>query len=448
MANPSGIRAGAVYVEITADDSPMQARLAQSQARLKAWVAENSGSVMTRGTEAGVLAGAEGGGRGFFSGTFRSAEMFGGAIRFVGAIQMARVALADVRIFSDLVRGDFEGMRKAAEALPFGLGEVVKQLSGPVDAAFKALLVGNLGDVYDKAAIQKARQDRQEEVDQYNRDLQAVAAAQKRLRETQLSMLSPRERAVAEAEDLGASARAKQQVVAANLAAVALKEEKAAAEEKARAAKEYAGLLTRELDEHAKLTMSEEEYIAYQVRHLGLTEDQQKSILSWRLENLRITKEQKAAEEAAKEAARQAAEAERERNRELQDAYDLSLRRLEATQREAESITRSVETPEERFRREKERLDELREYGEESGYGISDETYNRAIRKALEDAAAAMPDTVSRATIGVRGTFNALQAAGLGAGGASDRLTSASERTAKNTDKIAKLAEQWGVTFN
>jgi len=438
MASPGAVRAGAAYVEISADDGPMMQRLAQSRARLRQWVAENSGPAMTRGTEAGIPAGEEG--KGFFSGSFRGAQLFDTGLKFAVAIAATKAAIADVRIFSNLVRGDFEGMRKAAEELPFGLGEIVKQLSGPVDAAFKALLVGNLGNVYDKAAIQKARQDRQEEVEQYSRGLQAVAAARKALRD---ATLSPRERAAAEVEDLNLDAKAKQDTLAAKLALIAHNEEKAAADERARAAKEYANLLREAQDENAKLRMSEEEYAAYQVRNMGLAAEQQEELLGWRLENLRIAKEQKAAEEAARKAAHEAAEAERERLREQEDGWNEAMRRLEEAHRDAESVRRSVETPEERFGREKERLEELRDWGE-----ISDETYQRAMRKALEDAAAAMPDAAARATIGVRGTFNAMEAVGLGAGGVSDRIASASEKTAKNTEKIAKLAEQWGVTFN
>ena len=56
VASASGIRAGAAYIEITADDAPMVRRLKESQARLRQWAAENSGPALTRGTEAAVLA--------------------------------------------------------------------------------------------------------------------------------------------------------------------------------------------------------------------------------------------------------------------------------------------------------------------------------------------------------------------------------------------------------
>lgn len=54
---------------------------------------------------------------------------------------------------------------------------------------------------------------------------------------------------------------------------------------------------------------------------------------------------------------------------------------------------------------------------------------------------------IAPSKIGVAGTFNVLQARGLAAGGADDRLVNASERTADNTDKIAQVLQnmQGGV---
>ena len=57
-----------------------------------------------------------------------------------------------------------------------------------------------------------------------------------------------------------------------------------------------------------------------------------------------------------------------------------------------------------------------------------------------------MPDA-ARQTIGVRGTFNAMEAAGLGGGGIADAMLEAQRQTAKNTEKIAQLCAALGVTF-
>jgi hypothetical protein len=41
-----------------------------------------------------------------------------------------------------------------------------------------------------------------------------------------------------------------------------------------------------------------------------------------------------------------------------------------------------------------------------------------------------------------------MEAAGLGAGGVSDRIVNATQKTAQNTEKIAKLAADLGVTYS
>jgi hypothetical protein len=50
-------------------------------------------------------------------------------------------------------------------------------------------------------------------------------------------------------------------------------------------------------------------------------------------------------------------------------------------------------------------------------------------------------------TIGVMGTFNAMEAPGLASGGVADRLAKASEETAKNTKRLVQLAEDGGLEF-
>lgn len=50
-------------------------------------------------------------------------------------------------------------------------------------------------------------------------------------------------------------------------------------------------------------------------------------------------------------------------------------------------------------------------------------------------------------TIGVAGTFNAMEARGLGAGGVTDRIAKASEETAKNTKKLVQEAQMGGLRF-
>ncbi len=63
----------------------------------------------------------------------------------------------------------------------------------------------------------------------------------------------------------------------------------------------------------------------------------------------------------------------------------------------------------------------------------------------FEGLASALRD--QKRTIGVAGTFNAMEARGLGAGGATDRIAKASEETARNTKKIADKVRD-GSTYD
>lgn len=49
---------------------------------------------------------------------------------------------------------------------------------------------------------------------------------------------------------------------------------------------------------------------------------------------------------------------------------------------------------------------------------------------------------IAQKTVGVSGTFNAMEARGLGAGNVADRIAKASEDTAKHTKKLVDMAEQ------
>ncbi len=56
-------------------------------------------------------------------------------------------------------------------------------------------------------------------------------------------------------------------------------------------------------------------------------------------------------------------------------------------------------------------------------------------------------DEVKKRTVGVTGTFNVMEAHGLGAGGTADRLANAAEQTAKNTKRLVDEATLGGLTF-
>ena len=65
-------------------------------------------------------------------------------------------------------------------------------------------------------------------------------------------------------------------------------------------------------------------------------------------------------------------------------------------------------------------------------------------RQSIPDYLEGLAPVIQQAkekTIGVSGTFNAMEARGLGAGGVTDRIAKASEETAKNTKKMLEELE-------
>ncbi len=484
MPDAGAIRMGGAYVEISADDAPMLRRLKESQARLRQWVAENSGPALTRGTEASGLAqGREGGG--FLSGGFKGMQIAETGLKFATAIAAVKVGIKDVQMFSALFRGDMEGARKAAEELPFGLGQIVKELSGPVDSAMKWLVFRIKGiseDSSDSGAAAKAKRDRDEGVAAWNRYVNAVHSVDRALAQ---ATMSAEEFARYEVDGLHLAQTEAEALIAKKLRLIQIEQQRKAAEKFQETRARGESLIGQAMDQYARATMSEREFLAYEVRHLGLAANQAESLLGWRLAILDVTEKQHRAE---KRKDFDTGLAGTMRNLELEagvlrgtfDAFDVEVtraakpldeamdaglinfdeyterlerlkaamaelrgaREADAAKREGQSLTESMQTPEERARAQVDRYRKLLEGGD-----ITGDTYQRAVRKALEDAAAAMPDAMKR-TIGVRGTFSAIEAAGMGAGGVSDRIASATEETAKNTEKIAQLAANLGVNFN
>jgi hypothetical protein len=484
MPDAGAIRMGGAYVEISADDAPMLRRLRESQARLKQWVAENSGPALNRGTEAAVLAQGQDT-KGFLSGGFKGMQIAETGLKFATAIAAVKVAIKDVQMFSALFRGDMEGARKAAEELPFGLGEIVKELSGPVDAAMKWFVFRLRGldtdDSADRAAAAKAKRDRDEGVAAWNRYVNAVHSVDRALAQ---ATMSAEEFARYEVDGLRLAQTEAEVLLAKKLRLIQIEQQRKAYERFQETRARGENLIAQAMDQYARATMSEREFLAYEVRHLGLAANQAETLLNWRLAILDVTEKQHAAEKRKDFDTGLAATM---RNLELEagvlrgtfDAFDVEVtraakpldeamdaglinfdeynarleklkaamaelraaREADAARREGQSLTESMQTPEERAKAQIEKYKKLLDAGD-----IAGETYQRAVRKALEDAAAAMPDAMKR-TIGARGTFSAIEAAGMGAGGVSDRIASATEATAKNTEKIAKLAANLGVNF-
>ena len=412
MPDASAIRMGGAYVEISADDAPMLRRLKESQARLKAWAAENSGGMqISRGTES-ALAGQGENAPTFFRGSFKGTELVEGGLKFAAAIAATKAAIADVRIYSALFQGDMEGARKAAEALPFGLGEIVKELSGPVDSAVNALVARLTGtwqmkDVY---AGKSSKADLKATVDQFNRGVAAIRDVDKALAK---ATMSARDLAKYEVDGLKLSADVAGELLAKKLQLIDVDEKKKAYDKQVqagRAARESFTGESRQLEaDYQRLVLSAADFARYQAKAKGYTDEEADSIRR----GTQAIEDRKAAIENAAIAAQNALDAEVAKMQEGIDLLTEMERESAKAAQEIESLREAVMTPEERARALIEKY---------QGMDLDPETRRRAIQKALEDAAAAMPDVAARATIGVRGTFNAADIGSLGAGGTADRL--------------------------
>lgn len=437
MASPGQVRGGGVYVEITADDRPMVRRLQESQERLRRWATEASGVTMNRGSESAAVAQSEDR-KGFLSGGFRGVQILDTGMKFVTAVKAVQAIIKDVHVFSALVRGDFDGMRKAAEDLPLGLGSIVKELGTVADAAAKAF-VFRLKGVDDSAYGPSNRKDVLADVEQYNRGVTAIHAAQQALDK---ATMSAREYAKAEVDGLKLSAEDSQRLLGLKLGLIAANE-KAAAVSKAKANKERGETaITQAQDEYAKASMTEREYLEYQIRQMGISAEAQQNILNWKLETLRVTEEQKAAEAAA---AAEFAQWSREADasaKALGESLQAEVSAYTKNAQDAAALEQEMRTPEEKAR------DQIAQYQEMLGSGsITQETYDRATRKAVEDAAAATPDAAAAATVGVRGTTSTFEVGAMGAGGAADRLAESSAQTAQSLQRIEQMMRRLGVTF-
>ena len=435
MPDASAIRMGGAYVEVSLDDAPMVRRLKESQARLRQWAAENSGGMqVSRGTES-ALAGQGGSAPTFFRGSFKGTELVEGGLKFAAAVAATKAAIADVRIYSALFRGDMEGARKAAEELPFGLGTIVKELSGPVDSAMNALVARLSGTWQMGFQVGGNRAEIKAVVDQYNRGVAAIRDVDKALAR---ATLSARDLAKQEVVGLKLSADAASELLAKKLQLIDVDEKKKAYEKQVQAGRAirdaFAGE-SRQLEaDYQKLVLSAADFARYQAKAKGYTDEEADSIRR----GTQAIEDRKAALDNAAIAAQNEIDAEVQK---FQDAIDL-LDQMKADRAHGQRMLEATFTPEERARKTIDEAEGLLESG-----GLTQEERDRVVRKALEDAAAAMPDVAARATIGVRGTFNAADIGSLGAGGTADRLATAADKTAANTEKIAALMEKFGLNF-
>ena len=432
----SDIRAGRAYVELTAEDAKFVEGLKRSEARLKEWVDRNRWSI---GRDGQVHRGVSGAGaeQGLLTRSM-SDTIIGGTIKVGAAIAAARASLKSAEIFSSLFAGNMDAARKAAESMPFGLGEIVKMLAGPVDAAaqkfvfrLRGLDVGDIPTGLGGAG----KKDRTEAVERYNRGVKAVEALQAAYRK---ATLSARELTAAEVEAMNLEAGHAAKVLALRLKIIEADEaRKTAAAIKAKGA-EGDRLIDAEFEEFAKLTMSERDFLAYQVRQLGLSEEKADSLLRLRQANLDVMEEQKRAQEGLNALMAEAeADAQAWVNRQ-QEAVDADQKRYD----DAYDLTQAMRAPREKAG------DEITKYREMIEQGLIDpETYRRAVRSTIEDLAAALPEA-QRPTTGAGGTFSGVEAYRIGSAGGIDRIAVASEATARNTDRLIKLTKELGVVYH
>ena len=178
----------------------------------------------------------------------------------------------------------------------------------------------------------------------------------------------------------------------------------------------------------------------------GFTEERRVEWLQWTLQEIDAKEKAAEAEAAEAEAARQTDEWLRLQLADAKEIGDAVARNAEEMVRQAEALEAAARTPEQAAREQIARLDELYAGGGPDAL-ISAEAYRYGTRKALEDAASMIPDTI-QTTIGAQGSFSAFEAAAANTSGLSDRIASATEETAKNTAKIAELCTKLGVNYD
>jgi len=427
MPSASQLRAGLVFVEMGIDRAFLKAELDKAQAQV-AQMAASMNKTVTAGA-AGV--GGAAGGPGLWGMT---PPLMIQGMRAYTAISLLRSGVTGL---TTALRDDYnwaDAVDSMFESLPVGVGEFykgIKDLRGELSGT-----AGAFREFTAAAAVRATMAEAQKAVEEMRHALQMQAA---------LIGASPY-------EALGIQATEERRKILAMARTKGLEEpqvqglledlderqrraqQKLSDDERNRNADTYLGLLGKEHDEWAKLTTSAEEYLAYQVAQIAHSGEEYKEIFGWRLKNLHITEQQKAAEAAIRDTIRQEAEIEADVKREKQELLDVVVNYVKQTKSEAESIRQSVETPTERFRREKQHLEELRI--QQPGV-VTPEVYSKAIQKALEDAAAALPDE----TLTHRGTFWGMEAA-MGMSGGGDALTHACQKTAEYGEKSARLLQK------
>jgi hypothetical protein len=388
-------------------------------------------------------AGGAAGGRRFLEGSFRGMEFAETGLRFATAIQVARVAMADLKMFAAAARGDMEGLAAAADTLPFGLGDFTKQArelySGFVQWTSKTLLGRDVFKSFfeDPAAEKRHADEMKRSVEQLNNYLRALGHARAEYARTAFGpKLGRLEELRQEVDEGKLSLTQAREILHIELQTANVKERDALAEKARQAQQEAAGRRARQREREEEAAVA---------RRTKIGEDIASALDRVRAETRRAAgdtatlDEEEAVRHLKEEAAAAGVPTEELQKRlaKVRGAFaQLREARKGATLREAgTALTESLRTPLETAKAEIESAKKLLEAG-----AIGGETYRRAIQNALEGAAGTLPGVLRAFT--ARGTSWGLEAAmGMGGSSAADGARAAQE-TAEHTEKIALILQK------
>jgi len=366
-------------------------------------------------------------------------DLFGTGMKFATAIAEVKVGIADVRIFSALFCGDMEGARKAAEELPFGLGQIVKELSGPVDSAVRKLTFALRGLTEESpgAGGGQRRRDQAEGVAEWNRYVDAYKKAREALAQVGET---PQETAIRGVMELNLTLEHTMELaglIRDRFAEIAVKRDQ----------DRVAALLGQgeravfdAEDRLARATLGTQDYLRWQGNRLPMGQDAATRVTTMDVITAQIQEDAQFVTDAFSE---------------LDAAAAKTTEEVKRLANGADSLTASLQTPRERLKAD---LDQIRAYGNL----IGDPTRQRAELQALLKAQAAGVDLAAlgykdfglagkgmkaaEAATGTASTFYKWDAAGM-AVGRGEALLSATQEVAKNTTGLITAIEKTVLRF-
>ena len=392
MPSASGIRAGAAYVEIAGDDAPLRRTLGLSREALRGF-AEGAGG-------AGI-------GAVFDSSTAAmirtSLRLAGWGLAITAAMKMAQAGFA-------AARGDVDKLDESMKRLPVGVGSLYESLRD---------VVGELGGFTSRIeGLKKATADLKASM----QELDTLAQTRRNWQfETLLIGMSDVDKKLAEIRE---KVRAEQERIYEEAQKKGIPRTSESLTEAVTAVSQWG-----EQEGNKVRLEAEKKQTAERLDYLD------------RLRNLKET----AAKEDAALAGRIADETERREKAKADLIRELAKRVFDVTHDERERELHDLDLYyEEKYAKAEGDWDHLMEI--QAAYEIESAALmnrQREVEEAalgarmVQEAAAAMPEAVARATIGVRGTFSATEASRMGYGGASDRMVNAVEQSAKYLKQIA-----------